>query len=98
MRAGEALAALRQENEKSRNELGAKIDAVTETLRDAVQQVRGEIRDSRVNRLSELVSKLRDEVDAAHKRADGMADTVSVLRLELQGLQESVGALRQAAD
>ncbi|MFE5739712.1 hypothetical protein [Streptomyces celluloflavus] len=98
MRAGEALTALRNENENARKELGVKIDAVTETLRDAVQQVRGEIRDSRVNRLSDLLSKLRDEVDAAHKRADGMADTVSVLRLELQGLQESVGALRQAAD
>ncbi|MFH8586319.1 hypothetical protein ACH4GP_18240 [Streptomyces celluloflavus] len=98
MRAGEALTALLKENENSRNELGAKIDAVTETLRDAVQQVRGEIGDSRVNRLSELLFKLRDEVDAAHERVDGMADTVSVLRLELQGLQESVGALRQAAD
>ncbi|MGW5943311.1 hypothetical protein ACWIG3_00045 [Streptomyces celluloflavus] len=98
MRAGEALTALRNENENARKELGVKIDAVTETLRDAVQQVRGEIGDSHVNRLSELLFKLRDEVDAAHKRADGMADTVSVLRLELQGLQESVGALRQAAD
>jgi hypothetical protein len=93
VRTGKALAALESENEKTRDELGKKIDAVT----DAVQQVRDEIRDSRLNRLSELHSELRDEVDAAHKRADGMANTVSALRLELQRLQRDVGALRQAA-